>query len=358
MRTSYPPSRAVLHNRYLEDFTETLNNLLRSGLSLPRLLQIYSDITHHQILIALSRSLLQSLEKGMNLSDAMSSCSPSFPRWYIAFITVGEETGDLVTVSRKILEYLKQQRSVREKVISAMIYPLFILSMISVGLMLFSTLFMPRMIQLLSSFNNTAAFQLQQSLNVLFIGSIAFLLFVITLIIIHTAYRRSRSGSRLPVLLLFWESIVLRTPLLGTMIIEQNLLRLFFSLHLFLQNGIPIDRALEKSLSLIDPLSMRKATASAIRGIQNGVPPSSVFEQNRQFFSPEVKRWMKIGEETGESETAVMQLHEYLKLRTNSRITRLLNLLEPALTMLVGAIILMLVIQYIVPFFTLFTEVL
>lgn len=341
----------------LEDFTESLSTLMQSGLSLQRSIELYRELATRKAVAAVAREIHLDIQRGSQFSEALRGRGSAFPPWYIGFMQVGEQIGDLALVAGQVLDHIRQQRTLREKSISAMIYPAIVLGMISIGLVLLSTIFLPKIIILFSSFNPDAAVRMQASLNGLFIFSIVIILFLVTILILHQSYLSRRHRKTPGVAAVFWEKVISALPIFGSILKEQDLLRLLFSLRVLIQNGIPIDRALQQSLQAVNLILMRGAISRTARRIQTGLPLSKAFGMEAQYFPRAVQRWMKIGEETGDPEQALIQLYEYQKRRSETRIQRLMSLLEPALIIFVGAIIMLLVLQFIVPYFRLFTEV-
>lgn len=346
-----------LNLRQQREFTQSLALLLGSGLSLQESLEIQSDMMESRRLQTISRKLLTFINQGLAFSTALSNLNGVFPPSYIGMIQTGEEIGDLAVISNEMSEYISRQADIQSKVRSAMIYPLLVLGMVFTGLGVFTLVFAPRLIEMFAGFNPLAAEDLASSISTIFLTALGGVLFLLLIMLLHSLYLHRRNDLRPSPSLYRWEGLLLKLPVLKTLLVERDLFQLYFSLSVLNANGVSIERAIERSLHGVSLLTLKKQLRSSLSALQRGQNLSAALNQTRSVIPKRTVSWIGIGEKTGDPGAVFSHLYEYQKKFLATYFERLMALVEPGLTILVGLIIISVILQFIVPFFSIFTEV-
>lgn len=355
--TSTPNSRRRLSFQQLLLLTETLTELLASGIALQEALNLCAEFQFDRYLHQVTSELSEQLNSGNRLERVLSGDNSPFPHWYQGIFALAEHSGDAGAVFTEMQGYLRQQQNIREKMLSASLYPLFVLLLATVGLLSFAVFFLPQLLDLFAGFSPDAAVEMSRSLRNMVVGAIVLLASCIAMALIHRQYtevRSNRPGS----IWLIYERIVLSLPVIGKLQKETELLRLFFALKLLHHSGIQIDEALQRSSAFINLIGLNSSVQSIRGKIISGQSMDQAMKSEGDIFPATIIRWIEIGEQTGDANTSFERIYEYLRRHIDSSIDRFITLLEPALTVIMGLGILALVLNFIVPFFSIFTEVL
>jgi general secretion pathway protein F len=112
-------------------FTEDLATLLDSGLPLDRSLQILRDASDKKGLKSVLNDVLKAVQKGSDLSDALANHPKRFSRFYVNMVKAGEAGGFLDLILKRMSIYLNDIKDLKDYIVSAMIYPLFLICIFS-----------------------------------------------------------------------------------------------------------------------------------------------------------------------------------------------------------------------------------
>jgi type II secretory pathway component PulF len=137
----------------LEDFTRSLSSLLSANVPLSRALTILYKETSHPAAAAKWRELHELVIDGVPLAEAMGRSPDVFPRVYVAMVEAGEAGGFLDVVLAQIADFQAQEKEMRAKVMSALMYPAVLLCL-AIGVLIFLLVFfIPRFQTLFEGFD-------------------------------------------------------------------------------------------------------------------------------------------------------------------------------------------------------------
>ena len=109
-------------------FTQELETLFGAGLPLDRCLKILVEITENRKLQEITRDVLSQVQGGSALADAFSAHPKIFPQLYINMVRAGEAGGVLAPIFKRIADYLERSQELKENILSAIIYPIILLT--------------------------------------------------------------------------------------------------------------------------------------------------------------------------------------------------------------------------------------
>lgn len=344
-----------LNHQY--DFFITLDTMLQAGLSLQDALEVNLELEKNSMNYRISRQLHASVSRGKTFSGAIQESNFEFLGSVPGIIRAGEEIGDLSKVLSELCDFLKQRKALNEKLSTASIYPTLVLSMLLIGLILFTAFFTPSFVRLIQPIDPEAAIKLSRSLNATFLIGTVLVSFIVLFLGVHRAYLRQRNGDDLPPLLQTWESMLIHLPLVKTAFIEQDLLQLYFILRILSENGVSLERAIATSIPTLNLNILRSQFTRTAGLLQRGVPLSTSLQKSVSILPHRVISWIKISERTGNPQTVFEHLYEHQKAFMENFLNRIMSLLEPAMTILTGVILLAVVLQFMVPFISIYTKV-
>lgn len=328
-------------------FCSQLAMMIRSGANLVRGLEILqAQMQDKQLKIVLEK-IIRGVSRGDSLSKSMRDCQGALPELLINLVAVGEESGTLDSVLTSMAEYYERENFIRKKVSSAAIYPIMLTS-VMIGLIIFFLNFILPEVQNLMTQNgqqlplptriilDTSEFITTYGLYVL--GGAIFLSFLLAKLFEHAQYRY------------YLDQFLLWTPLFGKNLRNVILARFSRTLALFLRSSLPIVPILNSIENIVGNEVPKQSVARARERIIQGEPLALAFGQEA-FFDPMVIQMMSIGEETGRLEELMGEVANHYDKQVEIGISRMVSLVEPIFTVIIGIFAGGLIISIALPIF-------
>jgi general secretion pathway protein F len=315
--------------------TRELATLLDAGLTVDHSLRLLGELTETEAMRRLLADLLQRVQGGSTLADALDQHPDVFSRAYVSMVRAGEAGGSLNDVLGRLAQYLDQAEQLAEQVRSALVYPIVLLVMsgLSIGVLL--TVVVPQFTPLFES----AGAQLPLLTRVVIAGGDAaqrywWLLLIGLLACIWLVRRQLRAEeSRARI-----DRWLLHVPLAGGLLIKIDTARLARTLGTLLANGVPLLNALAIARETLGNAVLREAlseTATAVkegRGLAEPLARSAWFPQLAIHL-------LAVGEKSGHLDAMLMKIAEIFDREVRSTLERLMTLLVPVLTIGLGLVI-------------------
>lgn len=334
-------------------FARQMAILLEAGVPILRTIQILKNQVQSRRLFDAVEGIEQDIKAGASLRDAIARQPRVFSSIWVDLVETGEATGQLSNVLRQLSNYFEIMSGLRRKIISALIYPciLIIVSLICMFI------FMYRVIPEFKLVYETLGGAQLPALTLFVINVSDFmrrnfvygLICVIILIVFLRLYLKTRQGRR------FFDNLKLRLPLLGDFLLSVYIERFTSSLSMLLKGGVSIIRALEISIKVVAndiiESSLERVRSSVMQGKSLSKPLTE-----ESIFPPLVSQMMEVGEETGRLSQILDDVSGYYLDVINTKITRLTNFFEPAILIVMGGIIGVLITAMYMPIFKLAAE--
>jgi len=312
-------------------FTEHLRRLLEGGLPIDRALEFLEKLfstTGKRALSTLTGRLRERLRRGKSLSEALGE--EKVPSFYIHLIKTGELAGNLPEILSSLERYLQERRRFRSELISASIYPTFLLIF---GLFAVQTVLvyvLPRFAYIFEEFGTKPPFLTWVLLKAgLFWKAWGPYCLIGLGAVLLAALRMLRHPDRRKRM----EDLFLKIPLIGRLLLVADLARIFRATGVMLGGGLPLYKTFLQAaeISVLEELkrALREAAEDMRRGAPlhaalAGLPPEASF----------VLDFLSIGEESGTLVKSCEQIAELCEEQFSGTVQRLFKLLEP-LTILV-----------------------
>lgn len=329
-------------------FSQELLALLESGLSLIEAIEGLAEKEQQDHARAVLARLRTALYEGLPLSQALALQPSVFSQLYIALIRASERTGDMVQALRRHVAYQAQVDAIRKKIISASIYPVLLIAVGGLVVLFLLGYVMPRFSSIYESGGDKLPWasqmllrwgQLLQGhgewvlLGTLGIGLSLWLVF-------------SRPASKAWIMRRVWQ-----IPSLGEALRIYQLARFYRTLGMLLQGGIPLLTALGMVQSLL-PQELQLALQRVITDVREGKPLSGAMEMHGLTTSI-ANRMLRVGERSGQLDEMLGRIGVFYDEETARRVEWLSKLLEPALMVLIGLIVGLVVVLMYMPIFEL-----
>lgn len=338
---------ALWHPRYSGQIVRQLAALLQAGLPLAEGLELLAQQQSTPQWQALLRSLAQELAQGISLSDALEKWPQAFPPLYLAMIRTGELTGKLDLCCLQLAHQQREQQQLAEKVKKALRYPLIILSMALLVITAMLWFVLPEFSAIYQTFNTPLPL-----LTRLVIGAseslsqrwpALILLLVLPALLNRLARRR-------PHWLLQRQKMLHALPVAGKLMRGQSLSQIFTVLTLTQSAGISFLQGLESVEQTLSCPLWRQRIHHAYTQITHGMPIWQALARSGGF-TPLCLQLIRTGEASGSLDTMLENLARHHSEQTHYQAENLATLLEPALLLITGTIVGVLVVAMYLPIF-------
>lgn len=328
-------------------FTSQLANLIHAGFPLAGALSTLSIQEQNVAVKKLIADLHILIQKGATFSEALGTQPALFSSFYLNMIKIGETTGKLDETLDRLAEFKERERELFAQIISALTYPAFIFCIGLLTVFLMIAFFIPRLAGMFADLgqNLPALTQIVMTLSAFTgaawwgfaAGGAAIILFI------RASFRSERRR-------LIIDRMLLGIPLAGNVIIKIEMTRLCYALGLLLRNGVPMLCALDViTHSVNNRVFRRKLQATQIR-IRKGESLSSCL-QSEPFFPPALINMISVGEESGEMAQLLTRAAAAFEADVNRAVKSMVSLIEPALILLIGGMVVVLVFAMLLPVF-------
>lgn len=339
--------------RELQLFNQEIAALLRSGLPLLQTLDLMLGRQRDPEFRRVLTEIRDRVKGGEDLSTVVESFGDMFPPLYAATLKAGERSGEMELVIRRFVRYLGLVLQTRNRVVSALVYPLALVGL-SVALIGVMTVYvLPRFTDFFSNMNIdlplltrlTMGFSLFIKDNLVWV-----LLIVLAAGVALSQILRSSAGRQ------FVARWVLKIPLLGGIFYRMALSEFCRSLATLLAGGIPLVTALEISVRAVGNQHLQSKLQPVARRVREGRSLAEALQETG-VASEIVVDMVEVGEATGALDSMLSDVSDFLDEEVETRLQRVLSLLEPVMLVLMGLIVATLLISVYLPLFSLLGQV-
>ncbi len=337
------------HYEQLITFTSNLVTLYKAGIPLLRALSLIKVGSKGNYFNKVIESIRNQVEAGQMLSTAMAQYKNIFSQVYISCIAAGEESGQMDKILEQLNVVLEEEMELTRAIKSGIRYPIIVVSTIAIAFLVMITFVMPRFISFFESFNAELPLPTRMMIAVSNLFTNFWPLILITLGGIIFTFIKINAN---PTGKLWLDTMYLKVPILGNLIIKGNVARFSMMFQILFQSGLPI----VKSLDLLVLSVKNSAIALEIDNMAELLRSGRDTEINKsQFeFFPELSLQMiTIGLESGSLPTMLRRISEHYSKEVHYITRQLTAILEPILTLGLGIFILIMALAIFMPMWSL-----
>ncbi len=321
-----------------------LEDLLRAGLPFPAALQTVAQALPSGPLREQITAIQRSIQHGISLSASFGQHPQSFGPVFRAILAAGEGSGDLAATFAQLAQQLRWQSALQEQIRRAVRYPLFLVG-VAVAVMAFMmTMVVPQIVTLLESLSADLPLFTRLLIGVsrLFAAGwwMALLAFAMAALLVALARRASNDVARRT------DGWILRTPGLGPVLRKLSVARFARSLTALLQSGVDLPSSLALASGVLGNRHLIAIVEAAQAQVQSGQALSAA---TAALFPPFVLPMIRVGEQSGQLAKTLHEVSRACDSEAQAAVSRFLGTLEPALTLLVGALLAWVVLAVLGP---------
>jgi len=326
-------------------FSRQMYTLLKAGVPIMRALAGLQESSRNPAFTAMLQDLRESLDSGRELSTAMRHHPKIFSPFYLSMVQVGEMTGMLDQTFLRLYEHLEFEKDMRERIKSAVRYPMFVVVAMAVALVIVNIFVIPAFAKVFAGFHTELPLmtRLLMGFSNFMVSSWPFLLaLLIGAVVAFRAWINTVEGRYK------WDRLKLHLPIAGEIIMKGTLSRFSRSLALSFKSGIPIVQALNTVGMVVDNEYMRGKIEQMRDGVERG--ESILRTANATgVFNATVLQMIAVGEETRDMDGLMFEVAGLYEREVEYEIKNLSANIEPIMIVALGVLVLILALGIFLP---------
>jgi general secretion pathway protein F len=326
-------------------FTRQLASLLEANLPLEQAFSALLEQAERSYVRDLVAAIRAEVMSGTSLSDALAQHPRDFADIYRALVASGEQIGQLAAVLSRLADYIERRNALVQKLRLAFTYPA-IVTVVAFAIVIFLLTYVVP--QIVSVFANT-----KQQLPFLTVAMLAISDFIRSwgwllaglLVAAFVGWQRALQD---PAVKLRWHRWLLTAPLVGKFERSLNTARFASTLAITTSSGVPILQALQTSRDTLSNVAMRNQVDEATNSVREGVSLARALAAHKHF-PPMLIHMIRAGEVTGELPAMLNRAANVQEQDLERRAMTIAGLLEPALILAMGVVVLLIVLAVLMP---------
>ena len=330
------------------EFTQTLQILTSTGIPIIETLVFLENNAESKAIRSVAHELRRNIiVGGLTLAETLERHRKIFGRVFVGLVKAGEDSGELDKTLTRMLELLKKQDDVKSKVIGALVYPIFVILLACVVVTVMLVFVFPAFKDMFDNLGRELPMMTQICMSLgLFIRKFWFVPIVfIVFLVLAVKHILTNDVTKRPV-----DRFFLEVPLLSDLLKYANYSNFLAVLQVAYEAGIPIVDCLYLANMTLDNLVLKDAILAATAKVQQGVHLSVALRASNQI--PNMMTFMiATGEQSGRLGELLHHCTTFIDQRLDGIIDKFTKLVEPAMLIFIGAIVLFLALSLYMPLF-------
>ena len=334
-----------IKNKDIVLMTRQLATLLEASTPIVDSIDITARQTKNKNLIQILYNLKEDLVQGKRLGNSMKKFPGIFSDTYVSMVSAGDSSGNLDTVFSKLADYLEESASIRQKVISALTYPLILIGFSFIVVISLLAFVLPQVIDQFIKAGAELPFITKFLIGIS--NNIIPILLVITFFSVgfYYVYKKYTKKEKNKLLV---DKKILAIPFLGNFILNSELERFSSTMELLLASGTNLDIALEECSKIFNNQYLSNIIMNARNDVVEGKDFIITMKQN-EIFPDIFTQLIASGYRSGNLEKMFNKVSNFMKSEIETKRSVFLSLLEPIVIIFMGGFIMMIVLAIPIP---------
>ena len=349
------PKEINVPQKELLIFFRQLSVILQSGVPLAQGIDLLSENTKNDKF----STVLQRVAARLSAGEDLSLCLKKYPKLFepitVGLIEAGETGGILDKVLERIANLIEDKEKIKSEIQGALIYPIIILVLavsVSLGLLIF---IVPKFEEMFKGFGAELPGLTKFMLLLSRIVTTPYFLLgapigVVLFLFLFQKYYKTKKGK------LLVDKYILKAPLYGPLMLRTEMASMCDTMSTLMDSGIPLVDCMDRCISASSNQVVKNSINAAINSVVQGRELSFSFSQSK-VFPRLVISMIKIGEETGQLSFMLENLSKFYKREVETAVSSLTKAMEPAVIIVIAAIVGTIVVALYLPMFKIITAV-
>jgi len=349
-KNSEGKSKLSINTKDLALITRQLATLLQAGMPIEEVLAAVAEQTEPPKTKGLILSVRSKVLEGHSLAKSMGEFPEAFSELYCGTVAAGEKSGHLDVVLQRLADFTEKQLEMKLKVQQALIYPS-VMVFVAIGIVGFLLEFVvPKMVAVYSSqqqeLPGMTQFLISLSQGIASYGLYILIGTIIAIVIFRKTLKTNKTFKY------NYHKFLLKLPIAGNTIKVANTARFARTFAILSSSGVPVLEAMKAASNLITNLPIKDAVTNATKQVREGAAINLSLKQTK-YFQPMTIHLIASGENSGQLENMLERAADNQDSEISRLITTSLALFEPAIILIMGAIVLFIVLAVLLPIFQL-----
>lgn len=343
-----PTISGSVKRKELQIFTRQFAVLISSGVPIVQSLEAMAQGAKSPTLLKILNRIVQDLQGGKQLTDAMAMHPNAFDRMYVNLVKAGEEGGVLDEILNRLADYIEKSGKIKGKIKGAMVYPAMIIVVACIVIAAILIFVIPKFVEMFSQNGQELPWLTTQVINASeFLKSNWYVMLIGIIGAVYATvqyYKTSEGRKNIDIMLI-------QVPVLGALIQKGAIARFSRTLSTLLTAGVRIGECLEISAATAGNWVIENSLIQAKESISKG--RTLVEPLKKQKYIPQmVSQMIAIGEQTGNMDIMLAKIADFFEDEVETAAEALTSMMEPILMVVLGGIIAVLVTAMYLPIFT------
>jgi len=321
--------------------------MVTSGVPLLRALVVLRDQTDNPLLTATFEQMRLDVEGGDSLSEAVSRHPAVFDRLFVSMIRSGEAAGALDLVLMQLATTLERSAAMRQKIRSAMAYPIAVLFMVLLVIVAMLTFVVPQFASIYADLGGSLPLPTRVLVGLSDVFSKQFPIVVVTIAVLGTVlsrWKRTESGTY------HWDAMKLRLPLVGNLLLKSSMARFGRTMSVLTKSGVPVLETLQITSDTLGNEVLSSALLETREAVRRGeqIAPSL---DRAGLFPAMVIQLVAVGEEAGALDRMFDTIGRSYEEEVETAVAGFAALIEPLLMAFIGVVVGAMVVALYLPMF-------
>jgi type II secretory pathway component PulF len=325
--------------------SQQISTLYKAGLPLLTGLSNLKNQIENKTLQKVLDRVCRDIEAGNPLFASLAKHPGVFSTIYINMIRAGETSGRLGESLDRFITLAERELKTREKLREATRYPKIVIFSVAVAFVVLIVFVIPRFATTFAQFN--APLPLPTRVMILINNIFQTYWYLVLggllgIFIFTKRYLQTANGRHL------WDKVKIRIPVLGPLFLKIGLSRFSNTFGMLNQSGIPILQALEITSSTVDNVPLSQSIERVRQKVREGSSLTEALKESGKF-TPLVVQMISIGESSGTLDEMLIRVTDYYDIEVDNAMKKLPTYIEPALTLVLGGVVLLLALAVFLP---------
>ncbi|MCQ2514170.1 MAG: type II secretion system F family protein [Ruminococcus sp.] len=325
-----------LKDKKMLAFMHQMALMIKSGISLSVAMEVLCDAEKDKNMLRILQEITQNLYNGITLSQAIGAFK-TFPTVYVNIIQTGEANGRLDEAFEKCVNLLKKEMTLRGKLVSAMVYPIFLIVLVIAMIIVMSIVVLPAFKDLFESFDSELPVMTQMVMGLsdflVAYGWVVVIVVIALVFVLRTLYARSYNFC------MWWSTTMLKIPIIGEVLRLNQISRFANMMATLTDSGVNILSSLELSRDVVSNKFVADCLNQVIEDVKIGTPMNVSMGRYPIAFDAMFVSMIRVGEESGMLGDSLRKMADMYEEQANDATNRMTDAMTPAMTMIIAGVV-------------------
>lgn len=323
--------------------------MLNAGLPVLNILDILRQQLENKTIRAAIEKIYEDVQKGSSLSEAMA-VHDIFPDILLNMVQAGESSGNLEGIFEKMAVHFEKGNRLNRKVQSALVYPIILVCVATIVILVLVAFVVPTFVTMFSDMSMQLPLTTRALIGMADFMRSRWYVILIVIAVAAIAVRQLLKNERTS----FWfDSIKLKLPLFGNIIIKSSCSRFAETLSSLLGSGLSMISALEITSKIVGNRVIEGVIKSSIERVSRGSSLSAPLKSSG-IFPPMIINMIEIGEDSGTLEEVLKKTANVYDEEVEDSVTKLTAMMEPLIIVVLAVVVGFIVLSIVQPMFQMY----